>query len=111
MFTRSSSDSTKEQPTTTQLINELQDAVKINAESLKVIATQLQNSIEAFDEKETLDQKRLTEIQSAIEIIESEGISLKTAINAAIKDIQTTKFISLSAVGAAFVAIAIAVIK
>ena len=111
MFTRSSSDSVKDQPSTAQLINELQEAVKNNSNSLKVIATQLQSSIEAFDERESLDQKRLVEIHSLIETNAVERNSLKTAIEAAIKDIQTTKLISLSALGVALVAIAIVIFK
>jgi hypothetical protein len=111
MFTRSSSDAGKDQPSTAQLINELQEAVKNNANSLKVIATQLQTSIEAFDERESLDQKRLAEIHSLIESNAVERNSLKTAIDAAIKDIQTTKLISLGALGAALVAIAIVILR
>lgn len=111
MFTRSSSESAKDQPPTTQLINELQEAVKNNADSLKVIATQLQASIEAFDERESLDQTRLAEIHSMINSNAAERNSLKTAVDAAIKDIQTTKLIALGALGAALVAIALVIIR
>lgn len=111
MFTRSSSGSEKEQPSTAQLINELQEAVKNNANSLRVIATQLQTSIEAFDERESLDQKKLAEINSLIESNAAARNSLKTAIDAAIKDIQTTKLISLAALGIALIAIAAIILK
>jgi uncharacterized protein YqgV (UPF0045/DUF77 family) len=111
MFTRSSSDNGKDQPSTAQLINELQDAVNNNANSLKVIATQLQTSIEAFDEREALDQKKLAEVHSLIESNAAERNSLKIAIDAAIRDIQTTKLISLAALGSALVAIAIVILR
>ena len=111
MFTRSSSDSVKDQPSTAQLINELQEAVRNNANSLKVIATQLQSTIEAFDDRESLDQKRLLNINLLIGTDAVERNLLKTAIDAAIKDIQTTKLISLSALGVAMAAIAIVIFK
>ena len=111
MFTRSASEAGKDESSTAQLITELQEAVENNANSLKIIATQLQTSIEAFDEREAIDQKRLSEIVSLIESSAAERNSLRTAIDAAIKDIQTTKIISLGALGAALVAIAIAILR
>lgn len=111
MFTRSASDAEKDQSATAQLITELQEAVKNNANSLKIIATQLQTSIEAFDERESIDQKRIAEVVSLIESNAAERNSLKTAIDATIKDIQTTKLISLGALAAAFISIAIAILR
>lgn len=111
MFTRSAGEAGKDQSSTAQLITELQEAVEINAKSLKIIATQLQTSIEAFDEREASDQKRLAEIVSLIESKATEQNSLKAAIDAAIKDIQTTKIVSLGALCAALIAIAIVIFR
>lgn len=110
MFTRSTSEAGKDQSSTVQLITELQDAVKNNANSLKIIATQLKTSIEAFDEREAIDQKRLAEITSLVESSAVEWNFLRAAIDAAIKDIQTTKIISLIALGAALIAIAVVIL-
>jgi hypothetical protein len=111
IFTRSATEAGKDQPSTAQLIAEIQEAVKNNANSLKIIATQLQKSIEAFDEREATDQKRLAEIVSLIESNAAERNSLRAAIDAVIKDIQTTKIIALGALGAALIAIALAILR
>lgn len=111
MFTRSTNGSGSEQPSTAQLINELQEAVKNNADSLKIVATQLQASVEAFDEREASDQKKLAEIHALIEAKTAENDAMKSAVDTAVKHIQATKLISLAALGLAVVAVAIGIFK
>lgn len=111
IFTKSSNNSNSEQPSTAQLIDELQGAVKNNADSLKVIAKQLQTSIEAFDEREFNEQKRLAEIHALIEERSLEIASVRSAVDAAVKDIQTTKLISLVAIGLVLIVIILLFIK
>lgn len=111
IFTKSYSGSNSEQPSTTKLIDELQGAVKNNAESLKVIAKQLQTSIEEFDERELFDQKKLSEIHALIEKNSLEVASVKSAVDAVVKDVKITKMIPLFAMGLALVAVILIYVK
>lgn len=111
MLTRNANDSGSAQPTTAQLINELQEAVKNNANSLKIIATQLQASVEAFDERESNDQKKLADIRTLVEAKTAESSAMKSAVDAAVKDIQASKLLSLVTLGLALAAIAISILK
>ncbi len=104
-FTKGSEKSSSEQSLQEKQIAELQVEVKNNAESLQTLATQLQQTITAFDERELNDQKSFVSVNDALKSLTEQNEMLKNALQKSIKDAQITKYIALSCLFASLVTI------
>lgn len=111
IFTKTSEKEKPQQSLQDKQISELQSAVQKNSESLQTLASQLQQTIEAFDERELTDKNDLYQINSSLAAINEENTALSNALEKSIKDIQITKYLSLVAIISSFIALGFQVFK
>lgn len=103
MFTKKSEPPSQEPSLQEKQISELQGAVQKNAESLQTLAKQLQQSIAAFDERESADQKSFSDLHASLQAAQHQNDALRNALEKSIKDVQVTKYLALAALFASFV--------